>query len=339
MKLASLKSKKSRDGILCLVNKSLTRAIELGAIAPTLQIALERWKEVAPALKAVYQSLNEGRVENSFSFNAEDFASPLPRAYQWADGSAYLNHVALVRKARGAEMPEEFLQDPLLYQGGSDAFLGPRDPIIVSDESYGIDFEAEIAIITDDVPMGISAKEAQKHIKLLLLVNDVSLRHLIPGELSKGFGFFQSKPASSFSPLALSPDELAEFWDPEGRVHLPLYSYLNDRLFGAPLAGEGMHFSFSELIAHAAKTRDLSAGTIIGSGTVSNEDTSKGSSCIAEKRMLETLEKGKAETSFMRFGDKIRIEMRTPDGQSLFGAIEQSVLSLQSLKRSVHETL
>ena len=250
--------------------------------------------------------------------------SPLPRAYQWADGSAYVNHVELVRKARGAKMPDNFWTDPLMYQGGSDAFLGPKDAIIAKDESYGIDFEAEVAIITDDVPMGVNVNDAASHIRLFMLVNDVSLRNLVPDEMAKGFGFFQSKPASSFSPVAVTPNELTPYWDGE-RLHLPLYSYLNGKLFGQPNAGVDMTFSFPQLIAHAAKTRSLSAGTIIGSGTVSNIDRSKGSSCIAEKRMLEIIEVGSAKTSFMRFGDTIRIEMENELGQTIFGAIEQQV--------------
>ncbi|MDP3705532.1 MAG: fumarylacetoacetate hydrolase family protein [Legionellaceae bacterium] len=323
MKLASLKS--SRDGELCVVNKTLTQAIRVVDIAPTLQIALEQWSELAPALQAIYEQLNENKLGKAFPFNPSDMASPLPRAYQWADGSAYVNHVELVRKARGAEMPENFWHDPLMYQGGSDGFLGPRDSIPVSDEAFGIDFEAEVAVITDDVPMATPASSAGSYIRLLMLVNDVSLRNLIPNELAKGFGFFQSKPASSFSPVAVTPDELAD-WDGE-RLHLPLYSYLNNQLFGQPNAGIDMTFSFPELIAHAAKTRSLSAGTIIGSGTVSNLDRSQGSSCIAEKRMLEILEKGQPTTPFMRFGDTIRIEMNDKQGQNIFGSIDQTVIS------------
>jgi fumarylacetoacetate (FAA) hydrolase len=325
MKLASLKSESLRDGILCVVNKQLTKGLRVPEIAATMQYALDHWQAVAPQLEIKYQELNERSIYNAFDFDPKDCTSPLPRAYQWADGSAYVNHVELVRKARGTVLPENFWTDPLMYQGGSDAFLGPRDPIVAADEAYGVDFEAEIAIITDEVPMGITPKNAQKHIKLFMLVNDVSLRNLIPDELAKGFGFFHSKPASSFSPVALTPDELGSDWDGQ-RLHLPLLSYLNDTLFGKPNAGVDMTFSFPELIAHAAKTRTLSPGTIIGSGTVSNIDRSLGSSCIAEKRMLELLETGKAHTPFMRFNDRIRIEMLDEKGNNLFGAIEQSLI-------------
>ncbi|KTC84349.1 fumarylacetoacetate hydrolase family protein [Legionella cincinnatiensis] len=324
MKLASLKSTSSRDGQLCVVNQSLTTAITVSQIAPNLQYALDHWHEVEAKLQELYQQLNEGQLENTFDFNPQECTSPLPRAYQWADGSAYVNHVELVRKARGAELPANFWTDPLMYQGGADSFLGPRDPILVADEAFGIDFEAEVAIITDDVPMGIDHKDAGRHIKLLMLVNDVSLRNLIPNELAKGFGFFQSKPSSSFSPVAITADELGSDWDGQ-RVHLPLLSHLNGQLFGQPNAGVDMTFSFPELIQHAAKTRKLSAGTIIGSGTVSNTDRSKGSSCIAEKRMLEIIEQGQAKTSFMSFGDRIRIEMLNQHKNSLFGAIDQIV--------------
>ncbi|HAT8179377.1 TPA: 2-keto-4-pentenoate hydratase [Legionella pneumophila] len=324
MKLASLKSTRSRDGELCIVNRLLTTAVRVPHIASTLQYALDHWDVVEPKLQMIYQQLNDNQIEETFAFDPELCASPLPRAYQWADGSAYVNHVELVRKARGAEMPADFWTNPLMYQGGSDAFLGPWDPILVSSEAYGIDFESEVAVITDDVPMGIDHINAAHHIKLLMLVNDVSLRNLIPDELAKGFGFFQSKPASSFSPVAITPDELGSCWDGK-RVHLPLISHLNEQLFGQPNAGIDMTFSFPELIQHAAKTRFLTAGTIIGSGTVSNLDRSKGSSCIAEKRMLEMIEFGQAKTPFMRFGDRIRIEMLDGQGYSLFGSIDQIV--------------
>lgn len=324
MKLASLKSIDSRDGELCLVNRELTKATRVAPIAKTLQEALDKWTEVEGQLQEMSKALNEGKIRETLPFQTENLSAPLPRAFQWADGSAYVNHVELVRKARGAEMPADFWTVPLMYQGGSDGFLGPNEQIVVADEAYGIDFEAEIAIITDDVPMGISKKNAANHIKLLMLVNDVSLRNLIPAEIGRGFGFFQSKPASSFSPVAITPDELGDFWDGE-RVHLPLISTLNGQIFGQPNAGVDMTFSFVDLIAHAAKTRSLCAGTIIGSGTVSNKDRSKGSSCIAEKRTLELLEQGKAETDFMLFGDTIRIEMLSPEGKSYFGAIQQNV--------------
>lgn len=324
MKLASMKSNHSRDGELCVVNQTLTRAIRVAHLCQTLQEAIERWDEVKDELEKIYQALNANELKNSFAYDARNMASPLPRAYQWADCSAYVNHVELVRKARGATMPADFWTNPLIYQGGSDCFLAPMDPVSMADEAYGIDFEAEIAIITDDVPMGVSIEHAASHIKLIMLVNDVSLRNLIPGELNKGFGFFQSKPSSSFSPVALTPEELGAHWH-GGRVHLPLMSYLNGILFGQPNAGVDMTFSFPQLIAHAAKTRHLSAGTIIGSGTVSNLDRSKGSSCIVEKRMLEILDTGDAITPYMHFGDSIRIEMRDETGESLFGAIEQSI--------------
>lgn len=324
MKLASLKSSSCRDGELCVVNRELTSAVKVGSIAKTMQDALDRWQEIEAPLREIYQALNKGEVAQSFPFDETKMSSPLPRAYQWLDGSAYVNHVELVRKARGATIPANFWTDPLMYQGGSDSFLGPREPIKTDSEAYGIDFEAEVAIITDDVPMGTSSKEASKHIKLVMLVNDVSLRNLIPEELGKGFGFVQSKPASSFSPIALTLDELENHWH-EGRVQLPLLSKLNGEFFGQPNAGVDMIFSFPELIAHAAKTRHLAAGTIIGSGTVSNLDRSQGSSCIVEKRMLELLAEGKPKTPFMHFGDSIRIEMLDSQGRSLFGAIEQIV--------------
>ena len=297
MKLASLKTAHCRDGELCVVSKDLSVAICVPHVVPTLQLATENWEKIEQPLNQIYQQLNAGELRDIFTFDAALMSSPLPRAYQWADGSAYVNHVELVRKARGAEMPANFWTDPLMYQGGSDGFLGPKDPITASSESFGIDFEAEVAIITDDVPMGVNANDTAKHIRLFMLVNDVSLRNLIPEEIAKGFGFFQSKPASAFSPVAVTPDELAPHWDGQ-RLHLPLYSYLNGELFGQPNAGVDMTFSFLQLIAHAAKTRSLGAGTIIGSGTVSNLDRSKGSSCIAEKRMLETIADGKSKTPF-----------------------------------------
>ena len=324
MKLASLKTAHCRDGELCVVSSDLSIAICVPQIVPTLQIAIENWDKFEPQLNQVYQQLNAGGLQDSFPFDATLMSSPLPRAYQWIDGSAYVNHVELVRKARGADMPSNFWTDPLMYQGGSDAFLGPMYPIIAASESFGIDFEAEVAIITGDVPMGVSVNEAASYIRLFMLVNDVSLRNLIPEEIAKGFGFFQSKPASSFSPVTVTADELAPYWDNQ-RLHLPLYSYLNGELFGQPNAGEDMTFSFPQLIAHAAKTRNLCAGTIIGSGTVSNLDRNKGSSCIVEKRMLEIIAEGKAKTPFMSFGDTICIEMTNDRGQSIFGAIDQQV--------------
>ena len=320
MKLASLKNNK-RDGVLVVVSRDLTRCIEVLSIF-TLQQALETWEASEPILKSTYESLNQQK-DTGKPFDPTKAHSPLPRAYQWLDGSAYVNHVELVRKARGAEMPTSFWTDPLMYQGGSDAFAGPRDPILVADESYGIDFESEIAVITDDVPMGVGADQAASHVKLLMLVNDVSLRNLIPGELAKGFGFVHGKPATSFSPVAVTPDEIE--WT-DCRVPLPLYTYVNGRKFGCPNAGVDMTFNFAQLIAHAAKTRMLSTGTIIGSGTVSNKDKSVGSSCLAEKRMLEIIETGAATTPFLKFGDQVKIEMLDAKGQSMFGAIEQVVV-------------
>jgi fumarylacetoacetate (FAA) hydrolase len=272
----------------------------------------------------VYDLLNEGPAAGEELFNPCDCAAPLPRAFQWADGSAYVTHVELVRKARGADMPPGFWTDPLMYQGGSDSFLGPCEPILAADESWGIDFEGEVAAITDDVPMGTDASHAEKHIKLLMLVNDVSLRNLIPAELAKGFGFFQSKPASAFSPVAVTPDELDQAWS-GGKTQLPLQVWLNGERFGAPNAGEDMTFSFPQLIAHATKTRGLCAGSIVGSGTVSNNDRSRGSACLAERRSLETIEHGAPKTPFLKFGDRVKIEMLDRDGRSIFGAIDQEV--------------
>ena len=321
MKLASLKH--GRDGMLVVVARDLQTCVAIPHIAHTLQAALDDWHHAAPRLMRVYDLLNESAADGAKPFHAKDCAAPLPRAYQWADGSAYVTHVELVRKARGAEMPQSFWTDPLMYQGGSDSFIGPTDPILAASEDWGIDFEGEIAAITDDVPMGINAHAAEKHIKLLMLVNDVSLRNLIPAELAKSFGFFQSKPATAFSPVAVTPDELSEAWA-DGKVHLPLTVTFNGAAFGAPNAGEDMTFSFPGLIAHAAKTRVLGAGSIVGSGTVSNKDRSRGSACIAERRTLETIETGAAKTPFMAFGDSVRIEMLDRDGRSIFGAIEQT---------------
>ncbi len=322
MKLASLKQ--GRDGLLVVVSRDLTRAVKVPAIAATLQAALDDWARTRPQLDAVYQRLNDGLEPGAFAFDQAVCHSPLPRAYHWADGSAYVNHVELVRKARGAEMPESFWHDPLMYQGGADCFIAPQAPIQMADEAWGIDLEAEIAVITDDVPMGVTAAEAAQHIQLLMLVNDVSLRNLIPGELAKGFGFYQSKPSSSFSPVAITPDELGDCWK-DGKVHRPLVSQINGALFGQPDAGTDMTFNFPTLLAHAAKTRPLGAGSIIGSGTVSNYDRSAGSSCLAEKRMLEIIEQGEARTPFLKFGDRVRIEMFDAAGHSIFGAIDQVV--------------
>ena len=322
MKLASLRQ--GRDGTLVVVSCDLGRCVAVPHIAPTLQYAMDEWHETAPRLMRVYELLNDGEAEGAKPFAAAACAAPLPRAYQWADGSAYVTHVELVRRARGADMPPSFWTDPLMYQGGSDGFIGPCDDIVAADESWGIDFEGEIAAVTDDVPMGVSADAAEGHIKLLMLVNDVSLRNLIPVELAKGFGFFQSKPATAFSPVAVTPDELGEAWQ-ETKVHLPLAVHLNGTLFGAPNAGEDMTFNFAQLIAHAAKTRFLGAGSIIGSGTVSNRDASHGSCCIAERRTREQLDTGKPETPFLKFGDRVRIEMHESHGRSIFGAIDHVV--------------
>ncbi|MEQ1752834.1 MAG: fumarylacetoacetate hydrolase family protein [Micropepsaceae bacterium] len=322
MKLASLKQ--GRDGKLVVVSRDLKHAIAAEGVAPTMQNALDHWERTAPRLQALYSDLNDGAPLGRFSFRPGDCASPLPRAYQWADGSAYVTHVELVRKARGAEMPRTYWTDPLMYQGGSDSFVGPHDDILALDEAWGIDMEGEVAVITGDVPMGASVERASQSIHLVMLVNDVSLRNLIPGELEKGFGFFQSKPASAFSPVAVTLDELGSHWL-DGRLHLPLLVDLNGERFGAPNAGVDMTFSFPQLIAHAARTRELEAGSIIGSGTVSNADRKSGSACIAERRMLETIEQGKPVTGFMKFGDRVRLEMNLPDGSSVFGAIDQRV--------------
>lgn len=324
MKLASIKNQ-TRDGQLVVVSKDLQYALPVPEIAQTLQEALDHWTQVAPSLQSVYEALNTQDIPKRLSFRQQKILAPLPRAYQWADGSAYVNHVELVRKARGATMPEDFWHDPLMYQGGSDIFLGPYDPIPLVNEAHGLDFEAEVAVITDDVPLGASKIEAKAAIRLLMLVNDISLRNLIPQELAKGFGFFQSKPSSAFSPVAVTPDELGQAWDGH-KVHLPLITYFNNQLFGQPEAGVDMTFDFPTLIAHAAKTRALSAGSIIGSGTVSNYDRSKGSSCIAEKRMLEIIATGKAQTPFMHAKDTVRIEMLDHQKQSIFGCIEQQVV-------------
>ena len=327
MKLATLKEG-GRDGTLIVVSRDLTRAVKASDIAPTLQRVLDDWGGLAPRLQALSDKLNAGEVPGAFTLDTAKLAAPLPRAYQWADGSAYLYHAELVRKARKAEMPQSLYSDPLMYQGGSDSFIGPRDDIIAADESWGIDLEAEVAVITDDVPMGITVAQAASHIKLIMLVNDVSLRNLIPGELAKGFGFFHAKPATSFSPVAVTPDELGAAWD--GRtVHLPLVSHLNSKLLGRPNAGTDMNFDFPTLIAHAARTRELEAGTIIGSGTVSNRDPAAGSSCLAERRMIETIENGQPETPFLKFGDRVRIEMLDAAGTSIFGAIEQKVVKYE----------
>ncbi len=323
MKLASLKAG-GRDGTLVVVDRILERAVAVPDVAGTLQAAVDDWPRAAPRLETVYARLNQGAFSRAFDFQSAELAAPLPRAYQWVDGSAYLHHMELVRKARGTTLPEDHRKDPVLYQGGSDSFLGPVDPIRLADDSWGLDFEAELAVITGDVPQGTPAEGAGKHILLLMLVNDVSLRNLIPGELAMGFGFYQSKPASAFSPVAVTPDELVDAWD-GGKVSLPLLSHLNGRLFGCPEAGEDLTFDFPALIAHASRTRGLSAGTIVGLGTVSNRDRQRGASCIAEKRAQEMIDQGRPETPYLRPGDRVRIEMTDAGGHTIFGAIEQRV--------------
>jgi fumarylacetoacetate (FAA) hydrolase len=333
MKLATLRDG-SRDGRLVVVSRDLARCVEVPEIARTLQAALDDWLRSAPALAAIAGELDAGRLPDAMRFDPAHAMAPLPRAYQWADGSAYVNHVELVRRARGATMPPEFWTDPLMYQGASDHMLGPCEDIPLRDEAWGADFEAEVAVITGDVPMGATADEALRHVRLLMLANDVSLRNLIPAELAKGFGFFQSKPASSFSPVAVTTDELGEAWR-DGKVHLPLVTHLNGVLFGQPEAGVDMTFGFGDLLAHVAKTRSLVAGSIVGSGTVSNKENGGpgrpaakgglGYSCLAEQRTVETILHGAPTTPFLRYGDRVRIEMRDRAGRSIFGAIDQQI--------------
>ena len=323
MKLGSLKEG-GRDGTLVVVSRDLTRAVRATGIAATLQQALEDWSNTAPRLNALSEALDDGSADAAFDLDMQALAAPLPRAYEFVDGSAYLPHVARVRRARGAEVPESFYVDPLMYQGVSAGFYGPRDPVKVVSEDYGIDLEAEIVIVTDDVPMAVTPEQAASHIQLVGLVNDVSLRNLIPNELGKGFGFLQSKPRSALSPVFVTPDELGAHWH-QNKLHLPLLTHINGAWFGAPEAGVDMQFDFAQLVAHAAKTRPLSAGTIVGSGTVANEDTSRGASCFAEQRTVETLRDGKPSTPFMSFGDLVRIEVLDAEGNSLFGAIEQRI--------------
>jgi len=323
MKLGSLKSG-GRDGTLIVVDRSLTRYVTVPEIASTLQQAIDDWSSTAPRLNSVSEALNAGAREDAQRLDYTGLAAPFPRAYEFLDGSAYLPHVERVRRARGATVPESFYSDPLMYQATSAGFLGPRDPVYVDSEDYGIDFEAEVVVVTDDVAMAVSAQEAAVHIQLIGLVNDVSLRNLIPSELAKGFGFLQSKPRSALSPVLVTPDELGDAW--RGSVlHRPLNSWLNGESFGQPEAGNDMQFSFADLVAHAARTRPLAAGTIIGSGTVANEDERVGASCLAERRMLEIIANGTPSTPFMRFGDIIRIEMLDAGGASIFGAIEQEI--------------
>ena len=327
MKLATLR-RGGRDGRLAVVSRDLSRCVLVPGIAPTLQAALDDWAAMAPRLAERAASLElTASNPDVMPFDPSQCAAPLPRAYHWVDGSAYVNHVELVRKARGAEMPASFWTDPLVYQGGSDDLLGARDDVPFGDESWGIDLEAEIAVITDDVPMGTDVADAAGHIRLVTLVNDWSLRGLIPGELAKGFGFYQSKPATSFAPVAVTPDELGEAWR-DSRVHLPLLSRINGKEFGRPDAGVDMTFNFAQLIAHVTRTRRLGAGAIVGSGTVSNYDRGRGHSCLAEKRMLEQLESGAPRTPFLKFGDRVSIEMLDAQGRNIFGALDNKVVGI-----------
>ena len=328
MKLASLKQG-GRDGTLIVVSRDLKRAVRASDAAPTLQRALEDWSNAAPRLNRIYELLNDSAAETIngeavFAVDPAALAAPLPRAYEFVDGSAYLPHVERVRRARGAEVPASFYTDPLMYQAVSAGFYGPRDPVRVPSAEYGIDLEAEIVIVTDDVPMAVSPADAAAHIQLVGLVNDVSLRNLIPNELAKGFGFLQSKPRSALSPVFVTPDELGGAWR-GSKLHRPLVTHINGQWFGAPEAGDDMQFDFAQLVAHAAKTRPLSAGTIVGSGTIANQDESRGASCLAERRTLETLATGKPSTPWLAFGDTVRIEMLDGEGRSIFGAIEQRI--------------
>lgn len=324
MKLATVRNS-TRDGELVVVSRDLARAVAVSQIAPTLQAALDDWSRVAPKLSEVAGALEQGKAKDTFAFDPTKAMAPLPRAYHWVDGSAYVNHVELVRKARGAQMPETFWTDPLVYQGGSDDFIGARQDVPVPSEDYGIDLEGEVAVITDDVPMGTRREAAFGHIKLVMLVNDWSLRNLIPGELAKGFGFYQSKPATAFSPVAVTPDELGTAWQ-DAKVHLPLVVHINGQPFGQPNAGIDMTFDFAKLVEHITLTRNARAGTVLGSGTISNYDRSLGSACLAEKRTLEQIEQGKPVTPFLKFGDSVRIEMFDAAGHSIFGAIDQKVV-------------
>lgn len=323
MKLASLKEG-GRDGTLIVVNRDLTRAVRATKIAATLQIALEDWSNTAPRLNALFEALQADKAADAFALDVDKLASPLPRAYEFVDGSAYLPHVERVRRARGAEVPQSFYTDPLMYQATSAGFLAPRDPILAASEEWGIDLEAEVIVVTDDVAMGVTSSKAAQHIQLIGLVNDVSLRGLIPGELAKGFGFVQSKPRSALSPVFVTPDELGDAWK-DSKLHLPMRTWINGQWFGEAEAGVDMQFSFAELVAHVAKSRPLAAGTLIGSGTIANEDTSKGASCLAEQRTVETLRDGKPETPFLKFGDRVKIEVTDKAGRSIFGSIEQVV--------------
>ena len=323
MKLGSLKEG-GRDGMLIVVSRDLTKAVKASDIAPTLQAALDDWSNSAPRLNALSEALNEGNASGAFVLDMNALASPLPRAYEFVDGSAYLPHVERVRRARGAEVPKSFYTDPLMYQATSAGFLGPRDPVVVPSEDYGIDLEAEVIVVTDDVPMAVTPAQASAHIQLIGLINDVSLRGLIPGELAKGFGFLQSKPRSALSPVLVTPDELGDAWQ-DDKLHLPMRTWLNGAWFGEAECGVDMQFSFAELVAHVAKTRPLTAGTIVGSGTIANEDTDNGASCLAEQRTVETLRDGKPSTPFLKFGDSLRIDILDHAGASIFGSVEQQI--------------
>ena len=324
MKLATRKNQ-TRDGELLVVSQDNKRAVLATEVAPTMQALLDDWATKGPKAEALFTALNQGERSDAFDVDVDALHSPFPRAYGWIDGSAYINHIVLVRKARGAEPPATLETDPLVYQGGSDTFLAPRQDIPLADVSWGCDFESEIAVVLDDTPQGVKAEDVGKYVRLIMLCNDVSLRSLIPPELAKGFGFFNSKPSSAFSPFAVTPDELGDAWK-DGRVHLPLITHLNDEKYGDPDAGPEMHFSFFQIIEHVCKTRSLSAGTIVGSGTISNEDRSRGSFCLAEKRMFEKIDTGEFVTPFMKHGDKVGIEMFNAEGASIFGRIEQTVV-------------
>ena len=323
MKLGSI-SNNSRDGCPVLVDRCLRYMVPVNNVIDNWQLGIENWSAVSPKLERIYEKLDKGLAEGAIPYDRSKLSAPFPRAYQWLDGSAYVTHVDLLRKARGVELPANFWVDPLMYQGGSDHFLGPCETIKIKDINWGVDFEGELAVVVDDVPLGVSENKAEQHIKLIMLVNDISLRNLIPDELNKGFGFVHGKPPSAFGPLAITPDTIGQSWK-DGKVHLPLLIKLNGKKVGFANAGVDMTFSFPELVAHAAKTRPLRAGTIIGSGTISNSDQQHGYSCIAEIRMIETINEGAPHTPFLQYGDKITMEMLASDGQSIFGSLEQTV--------------
>lgn len=336
MKLATIKNG-TRDGQLVVVSNDLQKYVTVNEIAPTLQQALDNWAKVEAELKKVADQLNAGLLQDALAFDQADVAAPLPRAYQWCDGSAYLSHAELVRKARGAEMPEVLYREPLLYQGGSDVLIGARDDILLADDSWGLDIEAEIGVITDDVPMGTTVEEAEKHIKLVVLINDVSLRNVMKPELQKGFGFYQSKPATAFSPVVVTPEALGDAWK-GSHLALPVSSYINGKHLGSPDSGVDLNFNFCQIIAHAAKTRDLAAGTIIGSGTVSNRNHQEvGSSCLQETRMLEIIATGEAKTPFLTYNDTLKIEIINQAGENVFGSIEQKVIEFKNYTRSTSD--